>query len=113
MQPAWLLRDGEVLAAAEVAHSWPDRARGLIGRPGYDGAMVLARTRAVHTVLVGRPLDVAFLDGDLVVVDTARMAPWRVGLPRRRARSVLEAPAGAFERWGLRIGDHLEILEIR
>jgi uncharacterized membrane protein (UPF0127 family) len=45
----------------------------------------------------------------MVVVGTTTMAPWRIGLPRRRARSLIEAEAGAFERWGLRVGDHLEI----
>jgi hypothetical protein len=32
-----------------------------------------------------------------------------MALPRMRTRSVLEAEAGAFERWGLKIGDRLEI----
>ena len=113
MHPAWLLRDGEVLAAAEVARSFPDRARGVIGRPGFDGAMVLTRTRAVHTAFLRSPLDVAFLDPDLVVIDMARFGPWRFSLPRLRARCVVEAPAGAFERWGLRVGDRLEIREVR
>jgi uncharacterized membrane protein (UPF0127 family) len=40
---------------------------------------------------------------------TATMHPYRVGMPRLRARNVLEAPAGAFERWNLRPGDQLEI----
>jgi uncharacterized membrane protein (UPF0127 family) len=35
--------------------------------------------------------------------------PWRMSVPRRRGRSVIEAQAGAFERWGLRVGDHLEL----
>jgi len=33
----------------------------------------------------------------------------RMTLPRRRCRSVIEAEAGAFERWGLAVGDHLEL----
>jgi hypothetical protein len=37
------------------------------------------------------------------------MVPHRVGLPRWRARSVIEAEAGAFERWRLQPGDHLEL----
>ncbi|HLG67060.1 MAG TPA: DUF192 domain-containing protein [Acidimicrobiales bacterium] len=112
MRSAWLLRDGRVLAAAEVACTWSERARGVIGRPDFDGAMVLDRVRAVHTAFLRCPLDVAFLDTDRVVIAVARMEPWRVCRPRLRARSVVEAPAGAFERWGLRVGDRLEIREV-
>ncbi len=38
----WLLRDGEVLATLEVAESFAGRARGLLGRDGIDGALLLA-----------------------------------------------------------------------
>ena len=44
----WLLRDGEVLAAAEVAKSIGQRTKGLLGQNGYEGAMVLP-TRAPCT----------------------------------------------------------------
>jgi uncharacterized membrane protein (UPF0127 family) len=54
-------------------------------------------------------LDVAFLDRDMAVVDTTCLVPWRITLPRRRCRTVIEAEAGAFERWGLRPGDLLEL----
>ena len=105
----WLLRDGDVLAAAEVAEKPAARAKGLLGRTGYEGAMVLLRTRSVHTVGMRFPIDVAFCDGDLVVLDVVRVPPMRLALPRRRGRTVVEAQAGAFERWGLRVGDHLEL----
>ncbi len=109
MTVGWLLRDGDVLAAAEVASTAALRAKGLLGRSGYDGAMVLPRVRAVHTLGMRFAIDVAFCDRDMVVVDTTTMRPWRMGVPRRRGRSVIEAQAGAFDRWGLRVGDHLEL----
>jgi uncharacterized membrane protein (UPF0127 family) len=105
----WLLRDGEVLANAEVASTYGERLRGLLGRSGFDGAFVLPHTRAVHTMGMRFPLDVAFLDRQLRVVDIVRLEPWRAARPRWRARSVLEAEAGAFERWGLHTGDCLEL----
>jgi uncharacterized protein len=55
------------------------------------------------------PIDVAFCDADLVVITTVRLERHRVCLPRVRARAVVEAEAGAFERWKLRTGDQLEI----
>jgi uncharacterized protein len=105
----WLLRDGEVLANAEVARSSGERVRGLLGRSGFDGAFLLPRTHAVHTLGMRFPIDVAFLDRSLRVMDTVCVGPWRATLPRWRARWVLEAEAGAFDRWGLRVGDTLEL----
>ena len=106
---SWLLRNGDVLAAAEVAGSLGLRTKGLLGRTGHEGAMVLPHTRSVHTFGMAFAIDVAFCDKDLVVVGVTTMRPWRIGLPRRGGRSVIEAEAGAFERWGLRVGDPLEL----
>ncbi len=105
----WLMRDTEVLAALEVAESFADRSRGLLGRDGIDGALLLRPARSVHTIGMRFPIDVAFCDRDLVVVDFVRMRPWRLSRPRLRGRAVIEAEAGAFERWRLKVGDHLEV----
>ncbi len=106
---SWLLRDGDVLASAEVADTFAARSRGLLGRSDFAGAMVLPRTKAVHTLGMRFPIDVAFCDRDLVVVGIVRLRPWRMSAPRLRCRSVVEARAGAFDRWGLRVGDTLEL----
>jgi len=37
------------------------------------------------------------------------LVPWRVSLIVRRAAFVIEAEAGAFERWRLREGDRVEL----
>jgi uncharacterized membrane protein (UPF0127 family) len=105
----WLLRDGDVLATAEVAEGLAQRSRGLLGRASYQGAMVLPRTRAVHTIGMRFSIDVAWCDKDGVVIASTTIRPWRMSLPRRRARSVIEAEAGAFERWGMRVGDTIEL----
>jgi uncharacterized protein len=108
MKQGWLLREGQVLAAAECADHYSDRSKGLIGQKGYDGALFLPRTRSVHTAFMQFPIDVAFLDRESRVLATARLVPWRVGLPRRNCRGILEARAGSFERWGIATGDVLE-----
>ena len=105
----WLLRRDDVLAAAEVAETLGDRTRGLLGRTSFEGAMVFPRTRSVHTFGMKFAIDVAFCDHEMVVLDVVTLAPWRMSLPRRRCRSVIEARAGAFDRWGLRVGDQLEL----
>jgi uncharacterized membrane protein (UPF0127 family) len=105
----WLVRDGEVLASLEIAEDRRSRRRGLLGRDGIDGAMLLTPARAVHTIGMRFDLDVAYLDGELGVVDVVCMKRRRLGRPRPGARSVIEAEAGAFERWGLQVGHRLEV----
>lgn len=105
----WLLKDGRVLASLEIASSSRDRRRGLLGRDHFDGAMLLERTRWVHTLGMRFAIDVAFLDEHGVVVKTVTMPPHHLGAPMLRARKVLEAETGAFGRWGVSVGDTLEI----
>jgi uncharacterized protein len=108
----WLLRDGVVLAAAELATSRGARRRGLLGRDGIDGALLLDPARAIHTVGMRFAIDVAYCrrvgDG-LQVLEVKAMAPRRVGAPRLRANCVIEAEAGAFARWSLAAGDVLQV----
>ncbi len=106
---AWLLRDGEVLAALEVADSFNARLRGLLGRDGVDGALLIHKAKSVHTMGMRFPIDVAFCSEDMVVLSTLCLRRHRVCRPRLKASCVIEAEAGAFERWRLRPGDQLEV----
>lgn len=98
-----------MLCVCEEATSFGARLRGLLGRDGVEGALVLRPAKSVHSVGMRFAIDVAFCDPDLVVLDTVSLRPHRMTRPRRRARYVVEAEAGAFERWGLRVGDKLEL----
>ncbi|MER8033472.1 DUF192 domain-containing protein [Streptomyces hydrogenans] len=88
----------------EVAASYRARRRGLLGRDGVAGAMLLTPANSVHTLGMRFPIDVAYLDRRLRVLAVVTMRPGRLGLPRPRARHVLEAEAGAMAAWGLRPG---------
>ena len=106
---AWLVRDGEVLATLEVAESAKARSRGLLGRDGIEGVLLLQPARSVHTIGMRFAIDVAHLDRDLVVLRTCTMRRWRLGRVVLKANAVLEAEAGAFAHWELKPGDQLEI----
>ncbi|MFF1677350.1 DUF192 domain-containing protein [Streptomyces sp. NPDC058256] len=93
----------------ELAESARARRRGLLGREGIEGALLLSPASSVHTVGMRFAIDVAHLDGKFRVLAVRTMRPGRVGLPRPRARHVLEAEAGAMERWGLRRGVRLMV----
>lgn len=108
----WLVtEDARVLASVEVADARSARRKGLLGRDGLDGALVLRPCRWVHTIGMRFPIDVAFVSDDGIVVKTMQMHQRRVGVPVWRANVVIEAEAGAFARWGLRVGDVVEIRE--
>ncbi len=103
------MSDAHVLASAEVAATGRARRRGLLKRDGLEGALVLRPCRWVHTVGMRFPLDVAFVDQDGAVVKTVCMSRHRIGVPVPKAAWVIEAQAGAFERWGLSTGDVVEL----
>jgi uncharacterized membrane protein (UPF0127 family) len=105
----WLVREDKVLATLEIADGVRDRARGLLGRDGVEGAVLLRPARSVHTFGMRFAIDVAFLDRDLRVLRMLTMPRNRVSLPVWRARAVVEAEAGAFGSWGLRLDDQLEV----
>ncbi|MBV9026936.1 MAG: DUF192 domain-containing protein [Streptomycetaceae bacterium] len=93
----------------EIAASYRARTRGLLGRDGIEGALLLTPATSVHTFRMGFPIDVAYLDRRLRVLAVRTMPPGRLGLPRPRSRHVLEAKAGAMAGWGLRPGAIVEI----
>jgi hypothetical protein len=114
MRSGWLLREGDVVCALEMADTWQERRRGMRAPIGADGAGA-RHFEGVHTVHgVGLPcaIDIAFLSADLTVLRMDRLAPWRVAIGGRGVRSVLECEAGALERWGVQVGDQLVIREV-
>ena len=107
----WLVSGDRVFASLEVADGVRPRARGLLGRDGVDGALWLPRTRAVHTLGMRFAVDVAYCDAEGRVLAIVTMRPWRLGRPRLRARSVVEAQAGNMGRWEITVGVTLEVRE--
>jgi uncharacterized protein len=88
--------------------SWT-RLRGLLGRRrlGADEGVLLRPVGAIHTLFMLFPIDVVFLDHDYVIVKVVdRVRPWRFAAARR-AKAVLELPAGAAGRARLKVGERL------
>ena len=104
-----MVSEARVLASAEVSDSGAARRRGLRGRDGIEGALVIPSCRWVHTFGMHFAIDVAFVDESGVVIKIVRMRPRRLGSPVKHGRWVIEASTGAFERWGLSLGDVVEV----
>jgi len=105
----WLVAEDKVVASLEVADSRAARRRGLLGREGIEGALLLSPARSVHTVRMQFAIDVAHVDADMVVLSVVTMQPWRIGRWRRRARHVIEAEAGSLRRWGIEPGVQIDV----
>ncbi|GHE95112.1 hypothetical protein GCM10018789_25310 [Streptomyces werraensis] len=108
-------QDGGVSARVplEIAASYRARTRGLLGRESLEGALLLSPANSIHTFRMRMPIDVAYLDRRLRVLDVRTMPPGRLGRPRVRARHVVEAEAGAMAGWGLGVGVVVEVRELR
>ena len=106
---AWLVHDGKVLASLERADSFRSRAVGLLGRKEFDGALLLEKTRTVHTFGMKFPIDVAFCDGEMRVVRVVTMGRHRVSKIQFGASCAIETEAGRFRHWNVERGDQLEI----
>jgi len=66
---------------AEVAETFAERARGLIGRAGLDEGrgLLIPRCGCIHTCFMRFPIDATFLDRHGQVVKTVRnIRPWRL-----------------------------------
>lgn len=107
--PLLLAVDGRVVAALEQPAARRARARGLLGRDGVEGAILLSPAGSVHTIGMRFVIDVALCTSSLEVVAVRRLVPGRMTAPRWRVRAVLEAEAGSFHRWGLRPGSRLGV----
>jgi len=104
--------DGTVVCArCKLADHSLARLRGLLGREGLDPGegLLLRPASSIHTFFMRFPIDVVFLDRELVVLgihDT--IDPWRTA-SERGAKVVLELPAGESSRRGLTVGDQLTL----
>ena len=109
MRPVWLVSKGRVLASARLAETRRQRRRGLLGHSSIDEALVLSPCTWVHTVGMKCAIDVAHVSADGIVIATTTMKPMRVGAWSPKASFVVEAAAGDFERWNLKVGDPVEV----
>jgi uncharacterized membrane protein (UPF0127 family) len=72
--------------------------------------MLIRPASSIHTFFMRFPIDVVFLDRALVVRKVAaHVKPWRLVFARR-AREVLELPAGEAARRGIAVGQEIVVV---
>jgi uncharacterized membrane protein (UPF0127 family)/CheY-like chemotaxis protein len=102
--------DGRIVCEhVKLADSYLSRTVGLLGRrtlPSGQG-VVLRPSFSIHTFFMRFPIDVIFLDQDLVVMKIAESVPGFRTASCRGAREVVELAAGECARRGLTVGDRV------
>jgi len=95
-----------------VADTMFSRIVGLLSQTELEpgAGMLIIPSQAVHTIAMGFPIDVLFLDRkERVVHVQPELAPNRVTGLHWKARCVLELPAGVIARTSTSVGDQLVI----
>jgi uncharacterized protein len=102
--------DGAVVCERCTVAATPlRRMKGLLGRRGLgpDEGMLIRPASSIHTLFMRFPIDVVFLDRELVVRKvTPSVKPWRLAFAHH-ARNVLELAAGEAARRDVAPGQQL------
>jgi len=107
-----LSKNTVVLEEAEVADTFFLRLKGLLDRsnipPGRG--ILIQPCRAVHTVGMSFPIDVAFIDSKNYICHlTEEMPPYKLSPTVKRSAYVIEAPAGTFSQTHTAVGDEVKL----
>jgi uncharacterized membrane protein (UPF0127 family) len=107
-------RQAYLATALAVADTHWTRLRGLLGlsssdfRNGYG--LWIVPCHGVHTLGMGFPIDVVYLDRSMTVIHIQReLQPWRFAPVRMQAASVLELPCRTTAETRTTVGDKIEI----
>lgn len=114
---AWVVFGADTVQA-EVARTAAERSQGLMYRedlpPGTGMLFVFPDTQVRSFWMQNTyvPLDIAFMDADLRIVDIQQMEPETVDFHESRAPAMfaLEVPQGWFAQQGIRVGDRAEVV---
>jgi len=107
-------RQAHLATALAVADTHWTRLRGLLGLStedfGSGSGLWIVPCRGVHTLGMGFPIDVVYLDRGLKVIGIKpEVGPWRFAPVVREAASVLELPCGKAAETSTAVGDTIEI----
>ncbi|MDQ3941105.1 MAG: DUF192 domain-containing protein [Actinomycetota bacterium] len=112
--------DGSVLIDVEIAETEDERALGLMHRDSLaqDAGMLFVffddTTGGFWMKNTLIPLSIAFIDSDSKIVEILDMDPCakdpcRIYTPSVPYRAALEVNQGAFDEWGVELGDRITV----
>ncbi len=95
------------------ADTFLQRLVGLLAHAslGPDEGLWIEPCNSVHTFFMRFPIDVAFVDGEGVVLRRLDcLKPWRMTAIHSGARACVELPAGTLAKAGVGVGAHLALV---
>jgi uncharacterized membrane protein (UPF0127 family) len=112
--------EGSVLVKIEIADSEQERELGLMNRTSLaeNAGMMFIFMEPVKTGFWMKdtkiPLSIAFINDNFDIVsildmDPCEAAPCKVYTPESAYSAALEVNQGAFEKWGVRVGDRVTL----
>ena len=107
-------RQAYLATALAIANTHWTRLRGLLGLRSNDfrngSGLWIVPCHGVHTLGMGFPIDVVYLDDALTVVHVqGDLRPWRFAPVRSHAASVLELPCRTAAETRTAVGDKIQI----
>ena len=107
-------RQAPLATCLAVADTHWSRLRGLLGLAvddfSHGSGLWIRPCRGIHTLGMGFPIDVLYLDRGMKVVRVqSDVRPWRLTPVLRQATSVLELPCGTAAETNTAVGDTIEI----
>ncbi len=109
-------KDTEI-GESEIADTFLSRLRGTMFKSRLEKGLILklpdTRSRsgsAIHMFFVKFPLDIIFVDGDMKVVDTVSIDPWKTYTPKKPSRYIIEMEKGTISASKTQIGDKLDFV---
>ena len=101
-----------LISKVEIARSFIERGRGLLGRKSLDtqAGLWILHCNSIHTFFMKFAIDCVFLDKNLRVTAVyENVRPWRLIGPLWKARSVIELTSGQARKAGIQVGDQLYV----
>lgn len=105
------------IGESEIADTFFSRLRGAMFKNRLEKGLILklpeTRSRsgsAIHMFFVKFPLDIIFVDGDMTVVDTVSIDPWKMYTPKKPSRYIVEMEKGTITESKTQIGDKLDFV---
>lgn len=98
-----------LIPRASRTSNFLERLRGLLAKPELeqDQGLIIAPCSSVHTIGMGYPIDIIFLDKDWTIVKIVdSLKPWRL-VASKAASMVLEMTGGSAQRLNLDTGQTL------
>lgn len=113
MKTVELKKNGKtVIAKCGIASDFFSRFMGLMGKSHLadDVALFFPRCNSIHTFFMRIPIDVLFVNKAGVVVEILEsLKPWKMLLPRGKAKHVIEMRALLSQKCGIQVGDRLQM----